>query len=85
MKIKLAFGRDGLDMMLPNDLNVRVVEPVYVEGLPNQVQAVRDALRQPIASKPPKELVKSSDRIGIVINDVTRATPYHIILPVLLE
>jgi len=85
MKIKLAFGRSGLDITLPDDLNVRVVEPVYVEGLPNQVQAVRNALRRPIESKPLKELVKSSDRVGIVFNDITRATPYNIILPVLLE
>ncbi len=33
MKIKLAYGREGLDMELPDDLNVRVVEPVYIEAL----------------------------------------------------
>jgi len=85
MKIKLAFGRGALEITLPDDLNVQVVEPVYVDGLENQVQAVRNALRRPIESKPLKELVKSSDQVGIVINDITRATPYNIILPVLLE
>ncbi len=84
MKIKLAYGRKGLDIKLSDDLNVKVVEPVYVEGLENQAQAVRDALCRPIASEPLRELVKSSDQVGIVINDITRATPYHIILPVLL-
>jgi nickel-dependent lactate racemase len=85
MKIKLAYGREGLNIMLPDDLNVRVVEPVYIEGFPNQAQAVRDALCRPIASEPLKELVKSSDLVGIVFNDITRATPYDIILPVLLK
>jgi nickel-dependent lactate racemase len=85
MKIKLAYGRDGLDITLPDDLNVQVVEPVYVEGLPDQAGALRDAMRRPIESKPLKELVKSSDRVGIVINDITRATPYPIILPALLD
>jgi nickel-dependent lactate racemase len=85
MKIKLAYGREGLVIKLPDDLNVRVVDPTYVEGLSNQAQVVRDALCRPIASKPLKELVKSSDWVGIVINDITRATPYHIILPALLE
>jgi len=84
MKIKLAYGRDGLEITLPDDLNVQVVEPVYVEGLPDQAGALRDAMRRPIESKPLKELVKSSDLVGIVINDITRATPYNIILPALL-
>jgi nickel-dependent lactate racemase len=85
MKIKLAYGREGLDIRLPDDLNVRVVEPVYVEGLADQAQAIRNALVRPIASKPLRELVKPSDQAGIVLNDITRATPYDIILPVLLE
>ena len=85
MKIKLAYGREGLDITLPDDLNVRVVEPLYVEGLADQAQAVCDALHRPIASKPFRELVRPSEKIGIVFNDITRATPYDIILPVLLE
>ncbi|MBW8041702.1 MAG: nickel-dependent lactate racemase [Planctomycetes bacterium] len=85
MKIKLAYGQEGLDITLSDDLNVRIVEPVYVEGLPNQAQAVSDALSLPIASKPLKALVKASDQVGIVFNDITRATPYNIILPVMLD
>ena len=85
MNIKLAYGREGLDISLPSDLNVDVVEPKYLRGLPNPTGAVRDALRQPIASKPLKELVKSSDKVGIVFNDITRPTPYHIILPAMLD
>lgn len=85
MKIKLAYGREGLVIDLPDDLNVRVVEPTYVEGLPDQTEAVRRALLHPIASKPLKQRVQSSDRVGIIINDITRATPYRVILPPLLE
>ncbi len=85
MNIKLAYGKRGLNISLPDDLNVKVVQPKYVEGLANQAKAVRDALRQPIASKPLKGLVKSSDKVGIVFNDITRPTPYHTILPILLD
>ena len=85
MKIKLAYGRDGLDIRLPDDLNVRVIQPAYVEGLADQAAAVRNALLRPIASKPLKERVKPSDQVAVVFNDITRATPYDIILPALLE
>ncbi len=46
---------------------------------------MREALRSPIAVGPLRKQVKSSDRVGIVINDVTRATPYRLLLPVLLD
>ena len=85
MEIELAYGKEGLGINLPDDLNVTVVAPRYVEGLEDQAEAVRDALRRPVASKPLKELARSSDKVGIVFNDITRPTPYHIILPALLD
>jgi len=84
MKIKLAYGKTGLEITLPDEANVTVVEPKYVEGLPDQAGAVRDALRYPIGSPPLKALVKPSDKVGIVFSDITRPTPNHLILPVLL-
>ena len=85
MEIELAYGKEGLGISLPDDLDVTVVAPKYAEALEDQAGAVRDALRRPIASKPLKELVGSSDKVGIVFNDITRPTPYHIILPALLD
>ncbi len=85
MKIKLAYGKKGLYVDLPDDLNVDIVTPNYVQGLQNQAGAVRDALRQPIGAKHLKELVLPSDTVAIVLNDITRPTPYNIVLPVLLD
>jgi nickel-dependent lactate racemase len=85
VKIKLAYGKKGLEIDLRDDLNIETVEPKYVKGLTDQAKSVRDALRLPIASKPLKELVKSTDKVAIVFNDITRPTPYEIILPALLD
>jgi nickel-dependent lactate racemase len=84
MKIKLAYGKMGLEINLPDDVSVTVVEPEYVDGLPDQAGAVRGALRHPIGSLPLKALVKPSDKVGIAFSDITRPTPNHLILPVLL-
>lgn len=84
MNIKLAYGKKGLYVDLPDDLNVEIVSPKYVQGLGDQARAVRDALRKPIGSKPLKELVSPSETVAIVLNDITRPTPYNVILPVLL-
>ena len=85
MNVRLAYGKTGLDVTLPDGLRVDVVQPRHVETLADQAGAVRDALRHPIGSRPLRELVQPSDTVGIVCNDITRPTPYRIILPVLLE
>lgn len=84
MRIKLAYGKTGLEINLPDDVSVTVVEPEYVNGLPDQAGALWDALQQPIGSPPLKALVKPSDKVGIAFSDITRPTPNHLILPALL-
>jgi nickel-dependent lactate racemase len=64
---------------------VEIVAPKYAQGLGDQAEAVRNALRQPIQARPLKELVSPSDTVAIVLNDITRPTPYNVILPVLLN
>jgi nickel-dependent lactate racemase len=85
VKIKLAYGREGLEINLPDSLDVDVLEPGYTEGLPDQAAAIEDALLNPIDSRPLGEIIKKSDTIGIVINDITRPMPYKTILPILLK
>jgi len=85
VRIKLAYGREGLDINLPDYLDVDVLEPEYAEGLPDQTAAIEDALLNPIDSKPLREMVGQSDSVGIVINDITRPMPYKTILPILLR
>lgn len=85
MKIKLPYGTEGLDIHLRDDLNITLVESKHISAFKDQTASVRDALRQPIASRPLRDSVKSSEKVVIVFNDITRPTPYHIILPVLLD
>ncbi|NLX10932.1 MAG: nickel-dependent lactate racemase [Chloroflexi bacterium] len=85
MDIKLAYGKTGLALHLPDDANVTLVEPRYVPGLPDPQAALRDALRQPIGSAPLRDRVSSADTVAIVFSDITRPTPNHLMLPALLD
>jgi len=85
MKINLAYGKTGLEWNVPEGYHVDIIEPQWVEGLRDQMGAVTETLRSPIGSKPLKDLVSRDSKIGIIFSDVTRATPYHIILPALLK
>jgi nickel-dependent lactate racemase len=84
LRVKLAYGKTGLGIDLPDGVDVTVVEPEYVDGLPDPVGAMRKALRQPIGLPALKAVVKPSDSVGIAFSDITRPTPNDLILPVLL-
>ena len=83
MQIKLAYGRDGLRITLPD--TVDVLTPQFVPCLADENASLREALRNPIESPPLVDLVKPGDHVVIVHTDITLATPNDRILPVLLD
>ena len=84
MRVRLAYGRSGLSVELP-DKRTTVVEPTYVPGLPDAVGAIRDALRNPIGAPPLRQIAKPTDSVAISVCDVTRPMPSALLLPVLLR
>lgn len=83
MQIELAYGTTGLRIEAPDDADV--ILPKHLPGLPDARGTVRDALRHPMDSPPLRVLVKPTDRVCIVISDITRPTPNHLLVPWLLE
>jgi nickel-dependent lactate racemase len=83
MHIKLAYGRTGLTITLPDSVDVLL--PRFLPGLPDERAALQKALRAPIGSVALAELVKPGDGVVVVHTDITRATPNERILPVLLD
>jgi nickel-dependent lactate racemase len=84
VKVRLAYGKEGLWVELPDD-NVTVVEPRFVPGLPDETEVIRSALREPSGMPPLRDLVKRDDTVAIVFSDITRPQPRERMLPVLLE
>ena len=82
MEIQLRYGREGLLVTLPDDVDV--VTARFVPGLPDEAEAIREALRRPVQSAPLVELVKPGNTVVIAHSDITRATPNARLLPVLL-
>jgi nickel-dependent lactate racemase len=46
--------------------------------------ALRDALQSPISAPALRDMVKSTDKVGIIFSDITRPTPNSVILPAIL-
>jgi len=80
MKIHLQYGKTGLDLDLPGR-NIRVIEPTFVPGLPDEHAAFVEALRNPIGRGGLAESIRSTDRVAVVIPDGTRALPSSRLLP----
>lgn len=83
LKIQLAYGRTGLEIEVP-DHSV-LIEPRHVGGLADARGGFIDAVRHPIGTLPLREMVKPTDKVCIVISDMTRPTPNHKLVPWLLE
>lgn len=85
MKINLAYGKTGLEINLPDDAGVTVLESEYAESCQDSAGELRNSLRRPTGCPSLADLVQVTDLIGIVVSDITRPTPYQLILPVLLK
>ena len=84
MIVNLAYGRTGLPVEFPDD-RTTVIEPTYVDGLPDQAGALRQALEHPVGSAPLRDRVRPDQTVAISVCDVTRPMPSATVLPVVLE
>ncbi|TBL78569.1 nickel-dependent lactate racemase [Paenibacillus thalictri] len=83
MKTFLQYGKSALPVEVPD--HAVIIEPRHLSGLPDEQAAVLEALRSPIGSLPLKSMVKPTDKVAIIISDITRPTPNHKLVPWLLK
>ena len=84
MKIKLAYGKNGLEVEIPDGNISKILRMKNLPGMPDVENNLRISLEYPVNSPPLSELAKGRKNACIVICDHTRPVPSHIILPPLL-
>jgi len=85
MRIRLDYGKTGLDVTLPDD---RVVGPLAIRPatpLTDPAAAIAAAIDKPIGSRPLAEIARGKKTACILVCDVTRPVPNRLILPPLLR
>lgn len=83
-QIKLAFGEKQMTVNLPENQVVDIVEGNLVPGVTDIREAVQAALRKPIGAPPLCEIVGPSDKVVIIVSDITRQWVRHdLFLPAL--
>lgn len=83
--IPLPYGNDSLEIQVPSDNLLGVARPKEVPQQAELTSLLREALRAPVDSPPFSTLLEGAKNILLVVDDITRPTPVHEILPVLLD
>jgi lactate racemase len=85
MDIRFAFGRDGLDVTLPDGPRYEVIESRSASALPDVAAALDHALDHPNGSQPLLALAAGKKTAAISVCDITRPAPNWLTLPPLLR
>ena len=83
--LKLAFGKNGADIQLPDGFEYIVLDAKSAAALPDQTAAIEQALDHPIASPPLAELARGKSSAAISVCDITRPAPNSVVLPPVLR
>jgi nickel-dependent lactate racemase len=83
MELTLAYGSHGLRVELPTE-RTTVVRPRHREPVSEPFKTVQDALRQPVAGPPLREVARRGQRVAISVCDITRAQPRPVMLEAIL-
>ncbi|MDD4775324.1 MAG: nickel-dependent lactate racemase [Syntrophomonas sp.] len=86
MKLELAYGKTHLPVEVDPQQLLAVLQPLPMPQAGEGTAMVVDALRQPLGTERLEAIInrKQARRAVIIVNDITRPTPYEAILPPLL-
>ena len=85
MRIELSYGRTGLPIELPDDLEVRVIRKPAMPVIAEPQAAIRKALAAPVDAPPLSQLARGKASACILICDITRPVPNGLFLRPLIE
>ncbi len=83
MEVEIPYGTQMRRVTVPD--SAQVARSKAVAPLQDARAAFDAALAAPISSPPLQDLVRPTNRVALVISDITRPTPNHLLVPWLLE
>ncbi|HBQ85024.1 MAG TPA: transcriptional regulator, partial [Syntrophomonas sp.] len=85
MNYALAYGKGFLNIEIPDNCSTDQILPRDSEGEKpgDSTQIIAQALKNPIGTPALKDIIeqKKARNAVIIVNDITRPTPYQLILP----
>lgn len=81
----LPYGKTEVCARIPTRNFLGSIEPRRKAIAPNAGAEIARALSNPIGTKPLAEIAKPGDKVALVVDDVTRTTPSHLMIPPVLN
>jgi nickel-dependent lactate racemase len=81
----LPYGKTEVCARIPTRNFLGAIEPKEKPGVADPRAEIERALREPVGAKRLSEIAKPGDRAAIVVDDATRATPSHLMVPPVLD
>ncbi len=85
MQLEIPYGKRGINFELDDRRIVKIVNPSEISPSPNPTLEIEKSLENPIQGKKISELSPKGKTVAIAVDDVTRVTPTHAILPPILR
>ena len=85
--MKLKYGKEEIRLPIENKNIIKILNLKEQEALLNPENSLKELFKNPINSPSLRDLIiqKEAKKILIIVNDITRPTPYEVILPPLLD
>ena len=81
----IPYGKTEVCARIPTRNFLGYIEPKEKKGVTDPRAEIERALNQPIGTQPLKEIAKAGNKVAIVVDDATRATPSHLMVVPLLD
>jgi nickel-dependent lactate racemase len=85
VEIWLPYGKTEVCARIPTRNFLGTIEPKEMPGSADPKAEIERALKEPIGTMRLNEIAKSGDKVAIVVDDATRATPTYLMLPPILN
>ncbi|HER24597.1 MAG TPA: nickel-dependent lactate racemase [Candidatus Atribacteria bacterium] len=85
--MKLQYGKEEIQLPIQDKHVIQILNPKKQKVLLYPENRLKELFKNPINSSSLKDLVnqKKARKVLIIVNDITRPTPYEVILPPLLD
>jgi nickel-dependent lactate racemase len=81
----LPYGKTEVCARIPTRNFLGSIEPKEKSGVKDSRVEIERALSQPIGTERLREIAKADNKVAIVVDDATRATPSYLMIPPLLD
>lgn len=81
----LPFGKTEVCLTIPTRNFLGLIEPKEKAGAQDPIIEVKRALNEPIGANKIHEIADPGSKVAIVVDDATRPTPSHLMVPPIIE